>query len=115
MKAIDIPSAVRKKVYVRDGMRCQLCGGRSGLHIHHIFYRSQFRNGHELYNLVLLCERCHREVHIDKHRWQPYLLKVVGGEDWFSKIDKGSVPEHIRRCMELYNEKNTGQKWVIEL
>jgi 5-methylcytosine-specific restriction endonuclease McrA len=41
--------------------RCQSCGSRGRLHIHHLTYE---RRGHELpEDLVVICERCHREEH----------------------------------------------------
>ena len=47
-----------KQVLRRDGWRCQCCGNRSNLEVHHKEFRSQGGNDSEE-NLVTLCVRCH--------------------------------------------------------
>jgi hypothetical protein len=59
-------------VDVRDGRRCRVCrasvtpgavDGRQRAEHHHLEYRS--RGGqHESRNVVLLCARCHDEIHV---------------------------------------------------
>ena len=62
----------RSFVKKRDGGKCRACGKR-GDHVHHVRYRS--RGGkHDLMNLVLLCVRCHQDVHAR-------LLRPVLGND----------------------------------
>jgi 5-methylcytosine-specific restriction endonuclease McrA len=52
---------VRAEVKQRDQGRCRLCSG-PGFDCHHITYRS--RGGkNEARNTVLLCRRCHADVH----------------------------------------------------
>lgn len=55
----------------RDGQICQMCGMtqeehlqnfQESLHVHHI--DGSFDN-HSVYNLITLCQCCHREVHKD--------------------------------------------------
>ena len=46
----------------RDGGRCRLCCIDSGVHVHHIKFRSQ-GGTHETSNLVCLCAVCHDGVH----------------------------------------------------
>jgi 5-methylcytosine-specific restriction endonuclease McrA len=57
-------------VYRRDGYKCRYCGERSGLHPHHVVYKSH--GGLDaLNNLITLCHCCHIEgVHGGK-------LKIV--------------------------------------
>lgn len=57
----SFPSYVRKKIYERDGGRCQQCGG-IGTEIHHVVFRSQGGRGVET-NGLTLCTPCHRRVH----------------------------------------------------
>lgn len=53
---------LRYSVLKRDGWRCQSCGSRVGLEVHHITPRSQL--GHDAEeNLVTLCWHCHRQIH----------------------------------------------------
>ena len=49
----------------RDGYKCKSCGLRSGLSCHHVIYRSH-QGEDEAYNLVVLCECCHKAVHSKK-------------------------------------------------
>ena len=44
---------------VRDGMKCQQCGARTGLAVHH----TKGMKSHALSNLVTLCRTCHQAVH----------------------------------------------------
>ncbi len=52
---------LREQVLRRDAWRCQGCGTRSNLEVHHQL-RSQ--GGHDSEeNLITLCARCHSLVH----------------------------------------------------
>lgn len=53
---------VRQVVLARAGQRCERCGERRPLDLHHRLPRS--RGGtHGVENLVALCRDCHRAVH----------------------------------------------------
>ncbi|MBL0218197.1 MAG: HNH endonuclease [Myxococcales bacterium] len=60
----SIPTATRRKVFVRDRCRCIVPGCRSTrfLEAHHIKPRSE-GGGHELRNLGLLCDAHHLQLH----------------------------------------------------
>ena len=46
----------------RDGWKCQYCGRRNQLQIHHMVRRSQ--SGPDCdENLIVLCSGCHRALH----------------------------------------------------
>lgn len=67
-KATDIPTATRKAVHERDRGNCRACGAHaSAPALHHIVFRSQERNNHDLDNLVTLGggydHNCHQMVH----------------------------------------------------
>lgn len=52
------------RVYKRDGWKCRNpnCGRRTGLHAHHIIYRSQ--GGEDTTeNMVTVCNGCHDLIH----------------------------------------------------
>jgi len=55
---------LRKQILRRDGWRCQLCGSRRNLHVHHTQLRSQQGDDDEL-NLITLCADCHKALHRD--------------------------------------------------
>ncbi len=53
---------LHKAVLERDGWRCQVCGTRCRLEVHHIQLRS--RGGRDCEdNLITLCSDCHARVH----------------------------------------------------
>ena len=49
----------RLRAKVRDGMKCQQCGARADLHVHH----TRGMKSHALSNLVTLCRTCHIATH----------------------------------------------------
>ena len=54
---------LKLKILERDGWKCQHCGRRDQLQIHHIILRSQLgADGEE--NLIVLCSGCHRSLHL---------------------------------------------------
>jgi len=53
---------LRNSVLGRDGWRCQSCGSRLGLEVHHITPRSKLGDDVEE-NLITLCWECHRKIH----------------------------------------------------
>ena len=56
-----------RQVLPRDGWRCQSCGGRTNLQVHHIQLRSQSGDDAEE-NLITLCSERHRRVHKGRSR-----------------------------------------------
>jgi hypothetical protein len=65
-KLFDYPQnwdEIRKKVYRRDGWRCQNCEARNiKLYAHHLIPLSE-GGSNELENLITLCEECHKDMH----------------------------------------------------
>jgi 5-methylcytosine-specific restriction endonuclease McrA len=53
---------VRTRVLERDGWRCQECGSKEGLEVHHMKPRSQL-GGDVIDNLITLCVICHGKCH----------------------------------------------------
>lgn len=57
---------IAKKCYKRDNYTCQLCSVRGGvLHAHHIIPWSVSKDD-SMDNLITLCPKCHRKMHIPK-------------------------------------------------
>ena len=54
--------SLRPKVQRRDGWRCQSCGKRSNLEVHHKEFLSQSGDDSEQ-NLITLCALCHAAMH----------------------------------------------------
>jgi 5-methylcytosine-specific restriction endonuclease McrA len=53
---------LRDEVLRRDGWRCQSCGTKSSLEVHHQEFRSRSGDDSER-NLITLCSACHATVH----------------------------------------------------
>lgn len=54
--------ALREVVACRDRGRCRVCNTKKSLQYHHLKFRSQ--GGEDtVENLLLLCFKCHEEVH----------------------------------------------------
>lgn len=56
---------LRQCVLRRDGWRCQFCGSRTLLEVHHQQFRSHLGDDNEQ-NLITLCVTCHLGVHSAK-------------------------------------------------
>jgi len=54
---------LRQQILERDGWRCQHCGRREQLEVHHIRFRAQLGADNEA-NLITLCTGCHRKAHV---------------------------------------------------
>jgi 5-methylcytosine-specific restriction endonuclease McrA len=51
-----------ERVLRRDGWRCQFCGSRANLEVHHQRFRSHSGDDTEE-NLITLCTNCHSSIH----------------------------------------------------
>jgi 5-methylcytosine-specific restriction endonuclease McrA len=51
-----------QRVMKRDGWRCQVCGSRQNLQVHHKQLRSQQGSDNDL-NLITVCSGCHEGLH----------------------------------------------------
>lgn len=63
--------ALHQIVAERDGKHCRNCKTERGLDLHHVIFRSL--GGKDVAeNLILLCQRCHQDVHghLLKLRWR---------------------------------------------
>lgn len=85
---------VYKKI-IDEQHYCQLCGSANWLEIHHIYYRSQ--GGLTIdKNLIRLCKKCHKMVHSNKRKWQPFLLEMQ-----YKKYGKFTRQE-VTKCKEYF-------------
>lgn len=76
-KKINVSEETYKKVYQRDNGCCKICGNRN-IQLHHIVYRSENKNLIDCpENCIMLCFKCHKMVHSNKHYWQQRLKKLI--------------------------------------
>ncbi len=61
-KAGDLPREVEEKVLALAERKCAHCGRTTGLHIHHIIFKSK-RGTNAISNLVCICNFCHEALH----------------------------------------------------
>ena len=54
--------AIQSQVRSRAGWRCQACGRRSRLDVHHVIKRSRGGSDFDLDRLVALCPPCHAQT-----------------------------------------------------
>jgi 5-methylcytosine-specific restriction endonuclease McrA len=59
---LELYEQLRREVLRRDGWRCQSCGARSSLEVHHKEFRSHSGDDSEQ-NLITLCSARHATVH----------------------------------------------------
>ena len=59
---LELYERLREQVLRRDDWRCQNCGSRSNLEVHHKEFRSQGGDDSEQ-NLITLCAGCHSLLH----------------------------------------------------
>ena len=57
---------IRKRITLRDGGRCRICGSTKNLHIHHIIPWKISHSNEDL-NLVTVCRKCHPKI--EKFAW----------------------------------------------
>lgn len=79
-KRITVTKETYNKVMQRDNYKCRLldCTCYGKLELHHIKYRSEAKDLiNEPTNCIILCTKHHKEVHSNKHKWQPILKEMI--------------------------------------
>lgn len=66
----------KKTIELYNG-KCAICGS-TNIHLHHIRYGGLY-GGRKTYlgNVIPLCEKHHREVHTNKRKYMPELIKMI--------------------------------------
>ena len=71
---------LRENALKRDGYKCQKCGSKTGLHVHHKLGK---RISNKLKDLVTVCKWCHKKYH-------PFMTVYTTKEDNLPLWDKDS-------------------------
>ena len=101
----DIPNNIRNLVYERDNYKCQICGRKNNLHIHHVIKRA---NGgdHSLDNLITLCSSCHRHIEIGylDNAISSCLKNALNSE--CNKYDKYDLIQDLQDLFDIIKREN---------
>ncbi len=73
--------AIRAKVLARAGWRCQACGVRRRLDVHHVVKRSHGGSDVDLDQLVALCRWCHDQTDAPYERGR-LVVTALGGDQF---------------------------------
>ena len=96
-RAIGRPAAsvsewklIRQRVLNRAAWRCQACGVRRRLDVHHVVKRSQGGSDFDLEHLVALCRWCHDQTDAPYLRGRLRVTALGDGQFHFDVIRRGS-------------------------
>ena len=80
-----VPDAIRAAVVAREDGLCAICG-QVGTDVHHRQRRAV--GGHELWNCVLVCRRCHNYAHGNpvEARSKGWIISVHDKQPWDALI-----------------------------
>src|SRR5262245_47350342 len=79
-------AAVREQVLTRAGWRCQSCGVRRRLDVHHVMKRSQGGSDFDLEHLVALCRWCHDQTDAPYERGRLVVTALGAGQFTFEVV-----------------------------
>lgn len=101
-------ATLREAVFERADYRCQLCDaeavGSVVLHCHHRSY-ADVGHGHEICDLIALCETCHSKHHdkfmVPRAEWIENMAQVdVDAAEW-----NGMIAQILTRRAEILEER----------
>jgi 5-methylcytosine-specific restriction endonuclease McrA len=72
-------AAIRRVVLRRARWRCQACGRRGALEVHHVVKRAQGGSDFDLDRLVALCPPCHAQTDAPYARGRLVITPLGGG------------------------------------
>ena len=82
-------AAIRDKILARAGWRCQACGVRRRLDVHHVVKRSQGGSDFDLDRLVALCRWCHEQTDAPYERGRLVVRARGDGQFAFDVVKAG--------------------------
>jgi 5-methylcytosine-specific restriction endonuclease McrA len=89
-------AAIREQVLGCTGWRCQACGVRRRLEVHHVVKRSQAGSDLDLDLLVALCRWCHDQTHAPNERGRLVVTALGAGQftcEVVQRADSGQGPD----------------------
>src|SRR5438128_11545904 len=82
--------AIRVQVLARAGWRCQACGVRRRLDVHHVVKRSHGGSDFDLDQLVALCRWCHDQTDAPYERGRLVVTALGAGQFTFEVVQRAS-------------------------
>jgi 5-methylcytosine-specific restriction endonuclease McrA len=79
-------AAIRDKILARAGWRCQACGVRRRLDVHHVLKRSQGGSDFDRDRLVALCRWCHEQTDAPYERGRLVVTALGDGQFRFDVV-----------------------------
>jgi 5-methylcytosine-specific restriction endonuclease McrA len=92
--------AIRQQVLSRAGWRCQACGVRRRLDVHHVVKRSRGGSDFDLDQLVALCRWCHDQTDAPYERGRLVVTAVGAGRFAFEVVHRESKWEFGDRSLD---------------
>ena len=90
-------TAIRAEVLSRAGWRCQACGVRRRLDVHHVVKRSQGGSDFDVDQLVALCRWCHDQTDAPYERGRLVVTALGAGQYRFDvvklEVRKSAAPD----------------------
>ena len=80
--------AIRQQVLARAGWRCQACGVRRRLDVHHVVKRSQGGSDFDLDQLAALCRWCHNQTDAPYERGRLLVSALGAGQFAFEVVQR---------------------------
>jgi HNH endonuclease len=80
--------AIRQHVLTRAGWRCQACGIRRRLDVHHVVKRAQGGSDFDLDQLVALCRWCHDQTDAPYERGRLVVTALGTGQFAFEVVQR---------------------------
>ena len=77
---------IRQAVLARAGWRCQACGVRRRLDVHHVMKRSQGGSDFDLDHLAALCRWCHDQTDAPYERGRLVVTALGAGQFTFEVV-----------------------------
>src|SRR5262252_937894 len=81
-------ASIRTKVLSRAGWRCEACGVRRRLDVHHVIKRSQGGSDFDLNQLVALCRWCHDQTDAPYERGRLVVTAWGAGQFTFEVVQR---------------------------
>jgi hypothetical protein len=106
--------ALRNRVYVRAGNRCELCGSNSRLDAHERFSYDVPTCTQRLERLIAICQLCHLVSHFGLATLQGKDEIAIGHLERVRGWDDAQVEHHIDSAFHLWEQRNH-IRWKIDL